>query len=368
MIEPLVALLNQIWPYDPGSQVALAHTGFNLALALVFAPLAYPLARLMMRLLPEPNSELAGASSPRTLDPRALAIPEVAQGLATRETLRMADIVTHMFELSMRAFEERPHTIYKRIESMDDQLDELNAAIKGYLTQLDEQAMTEEQARMDVTLLTVVGDLEAIGDVITKRFMSLARRRLRGQIQFSEEGWDDLLLYHQQIQEALQQVLAALATHNPMLATKFLTRKAELKRTKRNLHLRHIRQLRADIPHSRTSSAVYLDLLDAMNDVLAHTFNIAYTLQEHSHQPFPSSFRGFRTGQFAKVNSNTQRLPEEGNGTNTQHLYEVMNGTGTRPLYPYVNETNTQHLHTALNGTNTQHLYPSSPTAQMSEW
>ena len=155
-----------------------------------------------------------------------------------------------------------------------------------------------------------------------------------------------------------------------MLATKFLTRKAELKRTKRNLHLRHIRQLRADIPHSRTSSAVYLDLLDAMNDVLAHTFNIAYTLQEHSHQPFPSSFRGFRTGQFAKVNSNTQRLPEEGNGTNTQHLYEVMNGTGTRPLYPYVNETNTQHLHTALNGTNTQHLYPSSPTdaAQMSEW
>jgi phosphate:Na+ symporter len=222
----------------------------------------------------------AGAPFPSLLDPDALATPAVAQGLATREVLRMADLVTYMFKLSMRAFEQRPDAIQQRIEALKQELDDLNTAIRSYLTQLDEEGMPEEMARRDVTLLTIIGDLKAIGDVITYRVMSLARRRSHGQIQFSEEGWQDLCIYHEQIAEALRQVLAALAAHNPILATKFLARKDELKLLKRQLHLRHIRQLRADVPNSVPSSAIYLDLLDALTDVLGHIFNIAYPLQE----------------------------------------------------------------------------------------
>ena len=356
-VDPLTTLLNPIWLYNPGMQVALAHIGFNVALALLFVPLAGPLARLMERILPEPSRKSAEAPSTRALDPRALVVPEVAQGLATREMLRMADIVTQMFDLSMQAFEERPHIIYKRMNTMDDQLDELDAAIKGYLTQLDEQTMTEEQSRMDVTLLTIVDDLEAIGDVITKRFMSLARRRLRGQVQFSEEGWQDLLQYHRQIEGALQQILAALATHNPVLATKFLSRKSELKRTKQNLHLRHIRQLRADIPNSKASSAIYLDLLDAMSDVLAHTFNIAYAFQVHNSQLSTGSLRSLRTGQFVKMGTSTQQLYAVGNGTNTRQLPEGVNGTNTQQLYEDINGAQGLQLHGTMNGTNTGQLY-----------
>jgi phosphate:Na+ symporter len=309
LLGPLAALLNSVWYSDPGVQVALADMSFNLALAVIFGPLSIPLARLMERLLPEKSDQMAGTSSPRILDPRALAIPEVAQGLATRETLHMADIVTNMFELGMQAFEERPNAIRSRIEAMDDQLDELNAGIKGYLTQLDEETMTEEQARRDITLLTIVSDLEAIGDVITKRFMHLAYRRSRGQVLFSVEGWDDLLRYHHQIEEALQQVLAALAAHNPMLAGKFLARKEELQRTKRSLHLRHIRQLRADVPNSKESSAIYLDLLDALSDVLAHVSSIAYTLQEASTLPFTSPLQHVPTRQFVQMKFvSTQKL------------------------------------------------------------
>ncbi len=300
LLDPLTILLNQMGLRDPGTQVALSHMGFNLALAVIFVPLSAQLAHLMGRLLPDKTDQtVAGSSSLCLLDPRALATPAVAQGLATREVLHMADIVTNMFELSMRAFEQQPSAIQKRVESMEKELDELNTAIRGYLTQLDEEEMPEEMARRDITLLTIIGDLEAIGDVITKRFMALARRRSRDQIQFSEEGWEDLRSYHAQIEEALQQVLAALAAHNPVLATKFLAHKEELKPLKRKLHLRHIRQLRADIPNSAPSSAIYLDLLDALSDVLGHIFNIAYALQE------TRSLRSLRTGHFVAVKGTT---------------------------------------------------------------
>lgn len=256
--------------------------------------LAGPFARLMERLLAKKGQQIAGAPFPSLLDPRALTAPAVAQGLATCEVLHMADIATHMFELSIQVFEESPKVIQMRIEILDDQLDKLHAGILGYLIQLDEEAMTEEQTRRDIALFTLIGDLDAIGDVITRCFMGLARRRLRGPVQFSEDGWQDLLDYHQQIQKALQQVLAALATQNLLLVTKLLSRKAELQRTKLDIRLHHIRELRADVPHSRVSSAVYLTLLDAMSDVLSHIFNIAYALQAQDAQRFVGQFRGLR--------------------------------------------------------------------------
>jgi phosphate:Na+ symporter len=316
LLVPLAALLDQVWPHDPGAQVALTHMGFNLALALVFVPLSRPLAGLMERLLPDKSHHAGEVSGQHVLDPQALGTPEVAQGLATRETLRMADIVIDMFELSMRAFEEQPVPIQKRIIAMDDQVDELNAAIKGYLTQLDEERMTEEQRRQDIALLTIVSDLEAVGDVITHRFMNLARRRSSGQILFSEEGWDDLLDYQKKIKETLQHVMAALAASNPALANKCLARKDDLKRLKRNLHLRHIRQLRANEANSTTSSAVYLDLLDAMSAILSHISNIAYALQEASNLPLTVPLPTLRLSHFATMNGvSTQQLyalPQEG--------------------------------------------------------
>ena len=372
---PVSAMLSQIWS-NAGTQVALAHMGFNLALAIVFVPFSDPLARMMERLLPDKINQTE-EPSPRVLDPRALATPAVAHGLATREMLRMADIVTHMFEMGMRAFEQpetiqepidaiderndismpairtfgkQPDTAQKRIETMDDQLDELNASIKGYLTQLDEEEMTEEQVRKDITLFTIVGDLEAIGDVISHRFTRLARRRLRGQIQFSEEGWEDLLRYHHQIEEGLQQVLAALAGQNPALVTQFLERKPELKRMKRDLHLRHIRELRAGITNSTTSSAIYLDMLDALSAVLSHISNIAYALQEASSLRFYSSFRSLRTGQLVQVKpgSTSQQLyavpradfTQTGSLASTGALHSVETGQSTQMAF-----TNSQQLY-----------------------
>jgi phosphate:Na+ symporter len=277
LIAPLETFMATVWS-NAGTQVALAHVSFNLALALVFVPLARPLASLMERLVPERTPVQGGSLGPRSLDPKALAMPAVALGLAMRETLHMADVATEMLHLSMQAFEDKSSEIGERIETLDDQLDELHAALKGYLTQLDEATLTEEQARLDITLLYLITDLQAIGDVIAKRFMSLAQRLHRNQILFSEEGWDDLLGYHQQAQEALQQVLAALVSHNPQLVASFLERKEQLNQIKRELHLRHIRRLRAGVPSSMTSSALHLDLLDAISTIVAHTSNMAMAL------------------------------------------------------------------------------------------
>jgi phosphate:Na+ symporter len=298
LIDPLVALLQESWVHDPGIQVALTHMGFNLALAIIFVPLSNPLARLMERFLSDERDQTGEVSYVCNLDPKALTSPAVAQGLAIREALHMADIVTDMFRLSIKAFEERPNMIQADMKTMEDQLDKLDAAIKGYLILLNEKEMSEEQLRKDITLFTIVGDLEAIGDLITHLLMDLARRRSRDQIQFSVEGWEGLRSYYLQIEKGLQEVLTALADRNPLLVTKFMERKRELQQLKSELHAYHIRELRDNVANSRTSSAVYVDLLDALTIVLAHISNIADALQEASSPRFSGSFRSQYTGQF----------------------------------------------------------------------
>ncbi|GAC1350594.1 MAG: hypothetical protein NVSMB27_34560 [Ktedonobacteraceae bacterium] len=58
--------------------------------------------------------------------------------------------------LGIHAFEESGADIPTRIGALDDQLDDLEAAIKHYLTQLDEDRMTEEQARREIVLLYII--------------------------------------------------------------------------------------------------------------------------------------------------------------------------------------------------------------------
>ncbi len=276
VLGPVVTLLSST-RLEPAAQVAIAHLGFNLALALIFVPLSAPLTRLAMSLLPDrDNNEMTG---PRYLDPESLALPAVALGKATREVLRMADLVTEMLRQSINAFEEQGLTIPSRMDALDDQLDALEAAIKRYLTQLDEDKMTEEQARREIALLYIITDLEAIGDIIDKQFMRLARRKRRNHVAFSDEGWSDLVTYHAEVTAALEQALAALAAQDATLAAEFLARKRYLSQMKRKFHLQHLRRLHSGVLPSLASSEIHLDFLNAMSRVLSHASNIAHAVQ-----------------------------------------------------------------------------------------
>lgn len=276
LLQPLAHLLAMLG--SGGTQVALAHMGLNVALALVFAPLARPLVRLVTRLVPDQEDSQA-SEGPRHLDPEALAMPAVALGHATREIVRMTDLVTDMLKQGIQAFDEDGSGIPKCIDQLDDQLDDLEEAVKCYLTQLDEEQMTEEQSRRELALLYITTDLEAIGDIIDKQIVRLAQRTHRDQVVFSKEGWEDLISYYQEVQGAVQQVLAALAAQDPTLAAACLDRKAALTQTKRALHLRHVRRLQKRVAPSLASSAIHLDLLNAISRVLSHAYNIAHIVQ-----------------------------------------------------------------------------------------
>lgn len=153
VLNPIATLLTHLLP-NPAAQVAVAHLGFNVILAVLFVPFAGQLADLAMQLLPEP--EPTGKKGSRYLDPNALTLPAVALGQAMREVLRMADLATEMLQLSIHAFGDGAKKLPKRIGSLDDQLDDLETAIKNYLIQLNDATLHEEQVRRELSLLHII--------------------------------------------------------------------------------------------------------------------------------------------------------------------------------------------------------------------
>lgn len=276
LLNPLAALLTRLLP-NPAAQVAVAHLGFNLILAILFVPLARRLADLATQLLPEP--ERTNKLGSRYLDPEALTLPAVALGQAMREVLRMADLATEMLQLSIRAFEDGTKDLPKRIGTLDDQLDDLETAIKSYLIQLNNETLNEEQAQRELSLLHISTELEAIGDIIDRQLMRLARRKRRKQIAFSQPEWKDIVAYHREVLGLLQRVLAGLATQDAEIAEEVLAHRQYLNQIKREMHLRHLQRLSSGVPTNLDASAIHLEMVNAMSRILSHTCSIAHAVQ-----------------------------------------------------------------------------------------
>ncbi|BAZ20989.1 hypothetical protein NIES4073_18670 [Kalymmatonema gypsitolerans NIES-4073] len=151
----------------------------------------------------------------------------------------------------------------------------IEIAIKRYLTQLNGDLLTQEQANRAIALLYICTDLEAIGDIVDKQLMRLAKRQRRKQIAFSDEEWNDLTTYHSQTISLLQQALAGLLSFDSIIANEVLLLRTSLNQTKRELHLQHLHRLRSGAASSLDASAIHLEMVNAISRVISHTSSIA---------------------------------------------------------------------------------------------
>lgn len=182
-----LVLLDRIGPQmvvlepDPARAVADFHTGFNLVLAALFLPALGPYAWVLRKLLPA-RVDADDPSRPRYLDQAALESPPIALAAAAREALRLADALEAMLGRAADTVGSTDRHRIGEVRRLDDVLDRLNTAIKGYLTALDPEALSEADQRRLAQVLAFATNLEAAGDVIDRDVMGqLAKRLKRGR-------------------------------------------------------------------------------------------------------------------------------------------------------------------------------------------
>lgn len=269
-------ILSRISP-DPSRIVANAHTLFNLTLAVVFFPLVSRIAAVLERLVGE-EGRGAVRGKPVYLDRKHLPVAGAALGQAAREIVRMADMIQEMHEMAVEAVRTGDAAVADRIARADDDVDMLTREIKIFLSALGEESLDSAQTHRAVAFISIVSDLENIGDFIDKTLGEHVRQMSDRKQRFSEEGAAELEEYLHDVESMYREAVSAFVTRDVRAAEIVIARKREVGRRERDLRLAHIRRLRRGAPETLESSAAHLDILSSWKVIGSHCASIAYNV------------------------------------------------------------------------------------------
>jgi phosphate:Na+ symporter len=286
-VAPLVVTLVP----DNGRAVADFHTAFNLLLALIFFPLLTPFAALLRRLLP-PRSEPDDPGRPVYLDPTAIDTPVLALGLAAREALRMADVLETMLVGVRDAFERTDQRQIGNTKRIDDVLDRLNAAIKGYVTALDNDALSDADLRRIREILAFCTNIEQAGDIIDTNLLGIAKKLAKRGLSFSDSGQAELLAMIDRLTASIRTAGSLFMTGDERAARLLVGEKEAFRTLEAASTDAHFDRLRSRRPGTTETSALHLDALRDLKSVNKHIVAAAaYPLLESKGELLPTRLR-----------------------------------------------------------------------------
>ncbi len=211
------------------------------------------------------------------LDPAALASPVFALANATRETLRLADGVKGMFEGAWRALNERNPDLAREVQKHDDRIDDLNTAIKLYLSQIPDDGLTPRDSQLQFGLLNFSSQLESIGDIIDKNMCTAVIKHGHETTELHPADRADLQALYEKVLRRMEMAISVLATRDRELARQFLKDGDDLKNWCIDVQKRHYQRLSANDPHAVESSARFLDLLNTLRRISGQLNTIGHT-------------------------------------------------------------------------------------------
>jgi phosphate:Na+ symporter len=106
----------------------------------------------------------------------------------------------------------------------------------------------------------------------------LLSKKQKYHLHFSDEGFGQILEFHDAVREGLELAVAAVATWNPELAGQVLERKQALSGMERRFQLDHLSRLLAGNRESRATTTVHVDAMNDLKRIVSHTARIAYAV------------------------------------------------------------------------------------------
>lgn len=264
---------------EPARLSANFHMMFNLIMALAFIVPLGLVARLLEYLLPEAANENDPGRA-LYLDQHAWDTPSVALSSATRETMRMGDIIEKMLQDSMVAIMTNDRKLVSKVSAMDDAVDRLHESIKLYVIRITQSTIDDRQSRRAMEILSLTINLEHIGDIIDKNLMELASKKIKKQLQFSAEGARELVEIHRAVQDNLRLAMSVFLSGDVASARMLLAQKSRIRDLEFQAAESHIERLKQQRVESLETSSLHLDILRDLKRIHSHVCSTAYPALE----------------------------------------------------------------------------------------
>ena len=273
--HPIAAMLWQ-WNPNPRADVVDFHIAFNLVLALVFVGILDPAARVLTILMPERPKKSDQAAEPQYLEEAMLDAPYLALTNASREALRIGDVVGSMLRLLLQAVVANDQEALKELGRNGKALDRLQEAVKAYLTRLGTDRLSDADTQRHSHILDFSVNLGHAGDIIERGLADAAYRKMKGGIVLHPDDEADLRSFHACVLEDLKLAMASFMTEDPRSAQSLLDAKRHLNAMERAVGRRHLSRLEGRPKGDLEASTLYLAILRDLRRINSHLSAVAY--------------------------------------------------------------------------------------------
>lgn len=271
---------------NSGAALVNLHVVFNAALLTCSLPFAGVMARLTRALLPDPagNKGEGGLLVYRAsaLDRAVIGSPRLALASATRELLRMGELIEIMVRPVIDLLAAGTRDEIARLRKVDEEVNRAHTDIKLYLAEVNRGPMTAEEARKSIELTDFAINLEHAGDIVAKNLLVLADERSQRNLQFSRAGWTELKELHERLVENMHLALNVLISSDLSSARQLVVEKERMRVLERQSHDGHLMRLRSGTPESVETSDMHLEITRAFKEINSLLVTVAYPLLTES--------------------------------------------------------------------------------------
>jgi len=252
--------------------IALTHTGFNVTNTLMFLPFLKPFARLLERLVPDP--EVKEVRHLKHLDPRAVSAPVLGVEQSRGEVVQMGRGVVKMMDwIGQVAFHgPRDERLIQKAFHREEVLDNIQAEITAFLTDILDSNVPHAIAEEGRQQFRIAHEYESMSD----RLASILRAYLKlqdRQLTLPADQQESLEGLHEQVARFLQEVTQAYAARSAMGEAAAQSSSAAITRKVKQLRDEHLQRM-THSPVDPSLSLIYTGLLTDYRRVRAHTMNV----------------------------------------------------------------------------------------------
>jgi phosphate:Na+ symporter len=257
-------------------QIANAHTLFNVSLAFIFLPFTILFSKLIIKILPEKEGEKGVVPVTWHLDDSAISTPALAIGLAQTEVSRMAKISKRMLNAIIVPFitdEEKQDEIYPQltlregIAMREEKIDFLEEKVTDYLFKISRQELSKDQANEVYAMMSVVNDIESVGDLINRNLIPLIDKKYKLKKDFTKTGKKEIEDYHLRVMKQMSRLEIAFAENDFAKAKKIIKKEAKYRDLEAGYRMAHLERVQKEKTKSTITHEIHMELMDMLKQI-----------------------------------------------------------------------------------------------------
>jgi len=302
----LIRMLAERFDSGTARQIANAHTIFNVALALIFLPFTEHFSRLILKILPIEEKPKDVIMTTKYLDEESISTPAVALDLARAEVARMAKLVWRMLaaiiipfmsdekliekeisdpeekdfllrEIPTKDFWRTDLTLLQGIDMREEKIDFIEEKIREYLFKITSRGVAPEQANEAFGMISIASDIESVADLIHRNMVPLIAKKKDLMIDFSEEGKEEILIYHQKVCRRIELLKESFTEMDLDAAREIMSSERTYLDLEEQYRARHLERIRQKQVESAKTHEIHMELMDLLKQIVVYSSNMAKT-------------------------------------------------------------------------------------------